>query len=243
MLKRMRRIRCVHPVRPPRSAFTGFRFPREVIVLAVRWYLRYGLSYRDVEELLAERGVQVDHVSIYRWVRRFAPILAEAARCAQHAIGSRWQVDETYVKVAGCWRYVYRAVDEYGQVIDVYVSPRRDSGAARRFFHRALATAVVAPVEVVTDQAACYLRVLGEVLPEAWHRIERYANNRIEADHAQLKRRLRPMRGLKTDISARTVIAGHAFIQNIHRGHYELAADASPKLRVATAFDELAQAV
>jgi transposase, IS6 family len=125
----------------------------------------------------------------------------------------------------------------------VYVSPRRDSGAARRFFHRALATAVVAPVEVVTDQAACYLRVLEEVLPEAWHRIERYANNRIEADHAQLKGRLRPMRGLKTDVGARTVIAGHAFIQNIRRGHYELAADASPKLRVATALDELAQAV
>ena len=113
--------------------------------------LRYGLSYRDVEELLAERGVQVDHVTIYRWVRRFTPILAEAARCAQHAVGSRWQVDETYVKVADCWRYVYRAVDEDGQVIDVYVSPRRDSGAARRFFDRAVATAIVAPVEVVTD--------------------------------------------------------------------------------------------
>ena len=147
------------------------------------------------------------------------------------------------VKVAGSWRYVYRAVDEVGQVIDVYVSSRRDSGAARRFFHRALATAVVAPVEVVTDQAACYLRVLDEVLSQAWHRIERYANNRIEADHAQLKRRLRPMRGLKTDVGARTVIAGHAFIQNLRRGHYELATDAPPKLRVATAFDELAQAV
>jgi transposase, IS6 family len=214
-----------------------------VIVLAVRWYLRYGLSYRDVEELLAERGVQVDHVTIHRWVRRFSPILAEAARCARHAIGSRWQVDETYVKVAGCWRYVYRAVDEYGQVIDVYVSPRRDSGAARRFFHRALATAIVVPVEVVTDQAACYPRVLEEILPKTWHRLEQYANNRIEADHAQLKRRLRPMRGLKTDVGARAVIAGHAFIQNIRRGHYELAADAPPKLRVAAAFDELAQAV
>ena len=239
----MRRSRRVRPVLPPRSAFAGFRFPREVIVLAVRWYLRYGLSYRDVEELLAERGVQVDHVTIYRWVQRFTAILAETARCARHAIGSRWQVDETYVKVAGCWRYVYRAVDEYGQVIDVYVSPRRDSGAARRFFHRALASAVVAPIEVVTDQVACYLRVLEEVLPETWHRMERYANNRIEADHAQLKRRLRPMRGLKTDVSARIVIAGHAFIQNIRRGHYELAADAPPKLRVATAFDELTQAV
>ena len=91
----MRRGCRVRPVLPPKSAFAGFRFPREVIVLAVRWYLRYGLSYRDVEELLAERGVQVDHVTIYRWVRRFTPILADAARCARHAIGSRWQVDET----------------------------------------------------------------------------------------------------------------------------------------------------
>jgi transposase-like protein len=243
MLECMRRNRRVRPVLPPRSAFAGFRFPREVIVLAVRWYLRYGLSYRDVEELLAERGVHVNHVSIHRLVRRFTPILAEAARCARHGIGTRWQVDETYVKVAGCWRYVYRAVDEDGQVIDVYVSPRRASGAARRFFHRALATAVVAPVEVATDQAACYLRVLEEVLPKTWHCIERYATNRIEADHAQLKQRLRPMRGLKTDVGARTVIAGHAFIQNIRRGHYELAADAPPILRVAAAFDELAQAV
>jgi transposase-like protein len=95
MLKRMRRICRVRPALPPRSAFTGFRFPREVIVLAVRWYLRYGLSYRDVEELLAERGVQVDHVTIYRWVRRFTPFLAAAARWAQHGIGTHWQVDET----------------------------------------------------------------------------------------------------------------------------------------------------
>src|ERR1700739_3154731 len=114
MLKRMCRSCRVRPVLPPRSAFAGFRFPREVIVLAVRWYLRYGLSYRDVEELLAERGVQVDHVTIYRWVRRFPPFLAEAGRWAQHRIGTHWQVDETYVKVAGCWRYVYRAVDEDG---------------------------------------------------------------------------------------------------------------------------------
>jgi transposase-like protein len=167
--------------------------------LAVRWYLRFGLSYRDVAELLAERGVQVDHVTVYRWVQRFTPILADAARWCRHAAGSRWHVDETYVKVAGSWRYVYRAVDEYGQVIDVYVSARRDATAARAFFDRALATAVVAPVEVVTDHAAAYVGVLEQTLPEAGHRTEQYANNRIEADHGQLKRRLRPMRGLKTD--------------------------------------------
>ncbi len=116
------------------SAFAGFRFPPEVIVVAVRWYLRYGLSYRDVEELLAERGVEVDHVTVYRWVHRFAPLLAEAARPSRRPVGDRWYVDETYVKVGGRWRYVHRAVDQYGQVIDVYVSAKRDTAAARAFF-------------------------------------------------------------------------------------------------------------
>jgi transposase-like protein len=110
---------------PGGSAFAGFRFPPEVIVLAVRWYLRFGLSYRDVEELLAERGVDVDHVTIHRWVRRFAPLLIDAARFGRHRVGDRWHVDETYVKVAGRWVYLYRAVDQYGQVIDVYASTRR----------------------------------------------------------------------------------------------------------------------
>jgi transposase, IS6 family len=97
-----------------RSAFAGFRFPPDVIVVAVRWYLRFGLSYRDVEELLAERGIEVDHVTVYRWVQRFTPLLAEAARPCRHAVGDRWFVDETYVKVAGQWRYVYRAIDQFG---------------------------------------------------------------------------------------------------------------------------------
>ena len=109
-----------------------------VIVLAVRWYLPYGLSYRDVEDLLAERGIEVDHVTIYRWVQRFTPLLVDAARPCRHVVGDRWFVDETYVKAAGVWRYVYRAVDQFGQVIDVYVSRRRDLAAARRFFAVAL---------------------------------------------------------------------------------------------------------
>src|ERR671937_1700729 len=99
------------PPVPPRSAFAGYRFPPDVIVVAVRWYLRFGLPYRDVEELLAERGVEVDHVSVYRWVLRFTPLLVDAARPCRHATGDRWQVDETYVKVASQWRYVYRAID------------------------------------------------------------------------------------------------------------------------------------
>jgi transposase, IS6 family len=237
------RTRRVRPDPIPRSAFAGFCFPPDVIVLAVRWYLRFGLSYRDVEELLAERGIEVDHVTVYRWVVRFAPLLVEAARPCRHSVGDRWQADETYVKVAGRWRYVYRAIDQFGQVVDVFVSPARDLRAARRFFQRAIGTIQTIPSEVVTDQAPTYPTVLEELLPAARHDIEQYANNRIEADHGRLKARLRPMRGLKKDRNARIVIAGHAFLQNVRRGHYELAVEEPVTRRVAVAFDELALAI
>ena len=124
------RVRVNRHSRAESVSFAGYYFPSEVILLAVRWYLRYGLSYRDVEELLAERGIDVDHVTIYRWVQRFTPLLIDAARPCRHSVGDRWFVDETYVKVAGVWRDVYRAVDQHGQVIDVYVSKRRNIAAA-----------------------------------------------------------------------------------------------------------------
>jgi IS6 family transposase len=180
----MRRPRVPAPL--PRSGFAGFRFPPEVITVAVRWYLRYGLSYRDVEELLAERGVEVDHVTIYRWVQRFTPLLIDAARPCRHAPGDRWFVDETYVKVAGRWVYLYRAIDQYGQVIDVLVSEKRDLAATRRFFTRALEHGT-RPNEVTTDRAAAYPRVLDELLPAACHVTEQYVNNFVETDHGRLK--------------------------------------------------------
>jgi transposase, IS6 family len=237
------RTRRPHPAPPRRSAFAGFRFPPDVIVLAVRWYLRFGLSYRDVEQLLAERGIEADHVTVYRWVQRFTPLLAEAARPCRHAVGHRWWVDETYVKVAGRWRYVYRAIDQFGQVIDVFVSPRRDATAARRSFERAIRVTKTMPVEVVTDLAPVYPATLDELLPGAWHRTDRYGSNRLEADHGRLKARLGPMRGLKQDRSARVVVAGHALVQNLRRGHYELAVEAPANRRVAVAFDDLAMAI
>jgi transposase-like protein len=219
------RTRRPRPAPVPQSAFAGFRFPPDVIVVAVRWYLRFGLSYRDVEELLTERGVEVDHVTIYRWVQRFMPSLADAARPCRHLVGDRWQVDETYVKVAGQWRYVYRAIDQFGQVIDVFVLPRRDAKAAHRFFERAIGATKVMPVEITTDQAPVYPAVLEELLPVAWHRTDQYGNNRVECDHGRLKARLRPIRGLKQDRNAAVIIAGHAFVQNGRRGYYELAAE------------------
>jgi IS6 family transposase len=224
------------------SAFAGFRFPPEVISVAVRWYLRYGLSYRDVEELLAERGVVVDHVTIYRWVQRFTLEFIEAARPRRHCPGDRWFVDETYVKVAGRWTYLHRAIDQFGLVIDIWLARRRDLPAARAFFGRALALGTV-PVEVTTDRAAAYPRVLDELVPSALDTTEQYANNGVEADHGRLKARLKPMRGLKRFRSSHILAAGHALIQNLRRGHYELAVDQPARERLRVAFDELALAI
>ncbi len=129
------------------------------------------------------------------------------------------------MKVAGRWRYVYRAIDQHGQIIDVYVSARRDTRAARRFFATAL-RAHGAPAEVVSDRAWTLLAVVDELMPGVFHNTEQYANNKIESDHGRLKSRLRPMRGLKRDQTARVIMRGHAFMQNLRRGHYELGGDA-----------------
>ena len=211
-------------------------------MLAVRWYLRFGLSYRDLEELLAERGVDVDHVTLFRWVQRFTPILIDVADPCRHHVSDRWFVDETYMKVAGVWRYVYRAIDDHGQVIDVFVSKRRDTVAARRFF-----TAMIRdrgqPSEVVTDRAAALVKAIGELAPDALRNTVQYANNRVEADHGRLKARLRPMRGLKRDRTASVIIKGHSFIQNVRRGHYDLGSQTAPQQRISAAFDELLIAI
>jgi transposase-like protein len=178
---------------PAPSAFAGLRFPPDVILLAVRWYLRYSLSYR-VRSHFHERGINVDHVPVFRWVQQFTPELIDAARTSRDAVGDRWFVDETYVEVNGVWRYVYRPVDQHGQVIDVFVSKRRDIASARRFFTTALAN------------------VIDELIPAVFHNSGQYENNRCEADHGRLQARLRSMRGLKTDRTASVVIRGHAFV-------------------------------
>jgi transposase, IS6 family len=232
----------VASIQPPKSAFAGFRFPPEVTLIADRWYLRNGLSYRDLEELLAERGIEVDHVTLFRWVQRFTPLLIDAARPCRHRVGSHWLVDETCVKVSGTWRCVYRAVDQYGQVIDVFVSKRRDDKAATKFFADAIRSHGE-PVEITTGRAHTLVRAVADLLPAPLHDITQYANNRVEADHGRLKAELRPMRDLKLDRTASVVIRGHAFIQNLRRGHYELGVDARPGLILAAAFGELALVV
>jgi len=173
-------------------------------------------------------------------VHRFAPEFAEAATPRRHAVGDRWHVDETYVKVGGTWRYLFRAIDQLGQVIDVLLSPRRDAEAARRFFDQAMGRTRISPVEVTTDRYRVYPRVLDDLLPAAFHDTEVHANNPLEADHGRLKARLPPMRGLKRDRTARVIVAAHAFVQNLRRGFYDLGTDVPPASRLADAFAELA---
>ena len=168
--------------------------------------------------------------------------MIDAARPCRHSVGDCWFVDETYVKAAGVWRYVNRAVDQHGQVIEVSVSKRRNVAAATKFFEVMLA-GWDRPREVTTDLAAPLLRVVDDLLPEVLHDTTQYGNNRIECDHGRLKARLRPMRGLGTDRTASVVIRGHAFIQNLRRGHYELGVEARHEhLGVAAAFDQLSAA-
>jgi transposase, IS6 family len=138
---------------PPRSSFAGFRFPREVMVLA-------------------ERGIEVDHVTVYRWVQRFTPLLIDAARPCRHARGDRWFVEETHVKIAGRWVYLYRAIDQSGQFIDVLVSQKRDMATTHRFVTRAPEHGP-SPTTVTTDRAAADLWVLDELVPAARQVIER----------------------------------------------------------------------
>jgi transposase, IS6 family len=220
----------------------GFRFPREVISLAVRWYLRYGLSCRDVEELLAERGSTADHVTLYRWVQRFTPEFVEAARRGRPAPGDRWFAEETSMKAAGQWACLSRASGQHGQVIAVFLSARRDLAAARRFFARALRAGAV-PAEVTTGRGPVDPRVLEELVPSALPTVEQHANNPIEAAHGRLTARLRPVRGLKRHRTARILAAGHAVVQNLRRGHYHIATEVPSHHRLRAAFDDLALAI
>ncbi len=143
-------------------------------------------------------------------------------------------------KVGGIWRYLFRAIDQFGQVIDVFLSPRRDAKAARGFFERAIDRTRISPVQVTTDRYRAYPRIIDDLLPGAFHDTEAYANNPIETDHGRLKARLRPMRALKRDHTARVIVAGHAFVQNLRRGFYDLGTGVLPAARLAEAFDELA---
>ena len=225
------------------SAFSHHSLPDDVIALAVRWYVRYRLSYADVVEWFAERGLVVNRSTVYRWVQRFLPLFGQAARAHRRPVGGNWRVDETYVRLQGRWTYVYRAIDEHGQVVDAYFSERRNAGAAETFFRRAIDETGVRPERVTTDKAKCYPPALRTVLPHAEHRTWRYLNNGMERDHGHLKQRLYPMRGFKQAASADIIARGHALIRNLRNGFSTLTVSVPINLRLARAWPQLAQVI
>jgi transposase-like protein len=222
------------------SAFRGYRFPDAVIPLAVRWYIRFRLSYAEVAEWLAERGVTVAPSAIYDWVQAFTPRFLDAARRHRSPVGTRWRVDETLLKIGGRWRYVFRGLDEHGQIVDVYLSDHRDAASARAFFDRAMASSDAVPTRVISDKAKCCPPAVRARVPAAEHRCSKYLNNGLERDHQFLKGRVRLMRRFKTSRTASTFCRGHALIRNLGQGFTRLVVGAPPRLRLAAAWTVLA---
>ncbi len=196
--------------------FKGRHFDRSVILLCVRWYLACNLSLRDLEEMMAERGIRVDHSTVHRWVMHFSPLLLERFNRRKRAVTEKWYLDETYIKVRGRWMYLYRAIDSVGDTVEFCFSEHRDLLAAKRFIRKAL-KCHGRPERVVIDGShtnreaiiACdgesRLRDLSQrQIKPTRIRQSRYLNNRIEQDHRRIKRRIRSMLGFKSATSTVT---------------------------------------
>jgi putative transposase len=179
--------------------FKGHRFEQDIILLCIRWYLTYPLSYRNQEEMMTERGLAVDHTNIYRWVQKFTPKL-EAAFCKgnKRPVGTSWRMDETYIKIKGKWKYLYRAVDKTGQTVDFLLTSHRDKQAA---------------LEALQEEASHKIEI----------RQSKYLNNLVEQDHRAIKRIVRPMLGLKSFRTARTTLQGIELLHMIKKGQMIMA--------------------
>jgi putative transposase len=182
----------------PRSSYHGYRFPSEIISYCVWLYFRFSVSYRDIEELMAERGVTVTYESIRAWCYKFGQDYAKRIRARRGQLGDRWHLDEVYVKIDGRLQYLWRAVDQDGSVLDILVQPHRDKKAAARFFKKLLRGSRYAPRVVVTDRLASYIAPCAELLPNTVHRRDKGLNNRAENSHQSTRERERRMRGFKS---------------------------------------------
>jgi IS6 family transposase len=209
------------------SEFKWRQFEGEIILWAVRWYCRYGISYRDLKQMMGERGVLVDHSTIYRWVQRYAPEVEKRLRWQwRRPQSTSWRVDETYVKVRGNWSYLYRALDKHGNTIDFYLSPTRNAKAEKRFLGKALngLNAWEKPEVINTDKASTYgiaiaeLEAEGKCPEKTPHRQVKYLNNVIEADHGKLKQLIRPVREFKTSKTAYATIAEFEVMRALRKG-------------------------
>lgn len=199
----------------------GMRFPKEIILVCIRWYAAYALSYRNLEEMMDERGVSVDHSTVNRWAIRFLPLLEKIFRKHKRPVGASWRMDETYIKVRGQWKYLYRAVDKEGKTIDFLLRAKRDKAAATRFFNKAMRLNGD-PEKVTMDKSSANKAAIDGInlareIPIEVRQIK-YLNNIIEQDHRAVKRITRPMMGFKSFRAAYNVLAGIELMHMIRKG-------------------------
>ena len=230
--------------------FRGRHFDRSVILLCVRWYFAYGLSLRNLEEMMAERGISVDHATVSRWVVRYSPALFKRFNGRKRAVTGKWHVDETYIRVKGQWRYLYRAIDSNGDMVEFWFSERRNLTAAKRFLRKALKRHG-RPERIVIDGSQTNREAIlscdttdrlqnrsRRQLKPIRTRQSAYLNNRIEQDHRAIKRRIRLMLGFKTMASARVILSGIEMVHMMRKGQAKYACTHQPAL--AEQFERLA---
>ena len=224
--------------------FKGMRFPIDVILVCIRWYVAYPLSYRHLEEMMEERGVSVDHSSINRWAIRFLSLIEKMARKHKRPVGGSWRMDETYIKVKGVWKYLYRAVDKQGKTVDFLLTAKRDMAAAKRFFDKAMG-ANGDPDKVAMDKSGANKAAIdainaGRDKPILVRQVK-YLNNIVEQDHRAIKRVTRPMLNFKSFHAARSVLAGVELMHMIRKGQF--ATDGAAGKSFAEQFYALARQV
>ena len=221
--------------------FKGMRFPIDIILVCIRWYVAYPLSYRHLEEMMDERGVPVDHSSINRWAIRFLPLIEKVSRKHKRPVGGSWRMDETYIKVKGVWKYLYRAVDKDGKTVDFLLTAKRDMAAAKRFFDKAMRTngdpEKVAMDRSGANKAAVDAINVGRGVPIVVRQVK-YLNNIVEQDHRAIKRVTRPMLNFKSFRSASNVLAGIEFMHMIRKGQFAI--DGAAAMSFAEQFYALA---
>ena len=219
--------------------FKGSHFERDVILWGVRWYVAYPISYRQLEEMMQERGVEVDHSTLNRWVVKYVPLLNKQFRARKRPVGSSWRMDETYVRIKGVWKYLYRAVDKAGATVDFLLTAKRDRKAALRFLRQAIGQNGV-PEKITIDKSGANTAAIESYNTDHEAGIEirqvKYLNNIVEQDHRAVKRLARPMLGFKSFRSARVTLTGIELMHMIRKGQLRT----EGKLRPAQAFYSLA---
>ena len=204
-----------------RRVVKRMHYPLEVMLVCVRWYAAYPLSFRNIEEMMAERGVFVDHSTLHRWSIKILPVLAAAFRRRKRPVGLSWRMDETYVKISGQWKYLYRAVDRDGDTVDFLLRAKRDHAAARAFFERAIDLHGV-PEKITIDKSGSNTAAIASIQADSGLPIEmrqsKYLNNLVEQDHRAVKRITRPMLGFKTFRCVRILIAGIELMHMVRKG-------------------------